>query len=324
VRRVLGPSADQAAIFGAVSDVVQSALDGYHVCLFSYGQTGSGKTHTMNGVPHDEAQRGIIPRAIAKILENAERLKLAGWEFELQCSFIEIYNEALRDLLGQEGPGRAGRQLEGSCIKHNPNGHTEVRAHDSMSPCHGRGLSQSDATIGVGVRMRSTHRQGLIGKRVPQVVGATKVAVDSQAVALELITRAAKARSTDATNMNATSSRSHSVFTLHITGRHEESGVQLLGSLNLVDLAGSERLARSGAEGQRQKETCAINKSLSSLGDIFQARLAWLCTLRTWAPDNVLYLADPRCHHTELQQVYAAASMYVLLGFVQHRLRFSR
>ena len=45
----------------------------------------------------------------------------------------------------------------------------------------------------------------------------------------------------------------------------------LQGSLNLVDLAGSERLARSQAEGQRAKEACSINKSLSALGDVFAA-----------------------------------------------------
>jgi kinesin family member C1 len=105
-----------------------------------------------------------------------------------------------------------------------------------------------------------------------QVAGATRMVVDSEAVARDLVERAARARATDATAMNAVSSRSHSVFTLHITGVHEGSGCRLLGSLNLVDLAGSERLARSQAEGQRQKETCAINKSLSSLGDIFSVR----------------------------------------------------
>ena len=111
-----------------------------------------------------------------------------------------------------------------------------------------------------------------------QVVGATRERIDSEAAALRLITQAARARSTDATNMNAASSRSHSVFTLYISGRHEEGGVELLGSLNLVDLAGCERLQRSGAEGARQKETCAINKSLSSLGDIFQVcSMALLC-----------------------------------------------
>lgn len=71
--------------------------------------------------------------------------------------------------------------------------------------------------------------------------------------------------------MNDVSSRSHAVFALRITGRNEASGTQLKGSLNLVDLAGSERLARSLAAGDRARETCAINKSLSALGDVFAA-----------------------------------------------------
>ncbi len=56
----------QAAVFEEVSDLVQSALDGYKVCLFSYGQTGAGKTHTMQGSRSFEGQ-GIIPRSIAKV-----------------------------------------------------------------------------------------------------------------------------------------------------------------------------------------------------------------------------------------------------------------
>ena len=71
--------------------------------------------------------------------------------------------------------------------------------------------------------------------------------------------------------MNATSSRSHTLFMLYITGEHEAAGTRLAGCLVLVDLAGSERVARSGAEGARLKEACAINKSLSSLGDVFTA-----------------------------------------------------
>ena len=44
--------------------------------------------------------------------------------------------------------------------------------------------------------------------------------------------------------MNAVSSRSHSVFTLYITGRHEASGQRLQGALNLVDLAGRSAMSR--------------------------------------------------------------------------------
>lgn len=130
-------------MFEAVSEMVQSALDGYHVCLFSYGQTGSGKTHTMNGVPTCDTQRGIIPRAVSKILESEERKRGTGWEYTLQATFIEIYNESLRDLLGEEN-GRPGKQLEGSCIKHNPRGHTEV------CPIAGRSLA---VTVVAGIRI---------------------------------------------------------------------------------------------------------------------------------------------------------------------------
>jgi kinesin family protein C1 len=71
--------------------------------------------------------------------------------------------------------------------------------------------------------------------------------------------------------MNATSSRSHTLFMLYITGVHEAAGKKLEGCLNLVDLAGSERTERSGATGERMKEACAINKSLSCLADVFHA-----------------------------------------------------
>ena len=53
-------------MFSGVSELVQSALDGYHVCLFSYGQTGAGKTYTMQG-SDGPAGRGIIPRAVDKV-----------------------------------------------------------------------------------------------------------------------------------------------------------------------------------------------------------------------------------------------------------------
>jgi len=71
--------------------------------------------------------------------------------------------------------------------------------------------------------------------------------------------------------MNAESSRSHSVFTLHMTATHSKQGVTLHGQLDLVDLAGSERVEKSGVTGQALTEAKHINTSLSALSGVFLA-----------------------------------------------------
>lgn len=86
-----------------------------------------------------------------------------------------------------------------------------------------------------------------------------------------MLKRASQNRATGATNINERSSRSHSVFTLQLTGENKKTGERSSGLLNLIDLAGSERLSMSGSVGDRLKETQAINKSLSSLGDVIQS-----------------------------------------------------
>jgi len=85
----------------------------------------------------------------------------------------------------------------------------------------------------------------------------------------DLMDTAALHRATASTDMNAVSSRSHSIFSLYLTGTNEEMGATVTGTLHLCDLAGSERIARSGAEGDRLKEAININKSLSCLTDVF-------------------------------------------------------
>ena len=220
--RVFGPSSTQGEVFHEVSQLVQSALDGYKVCLFSYGQTGSGKTHTMLGDQHNEETRGIIPRAVAKVVEASQANAKKGWKYRMCASYVEIYNEQVRDLL------KAG------------SGHS-----DKHSIVHVDGVTE--------------------------VSGVNREPVESVDAAAGLVRRAAAARAVEATQMNAVSSRSHTIFMLYITGEHEASGSRLTGCLNLVDLAGSERVGRSGAAGARLKEACAINKSLSCLGDVFQA-----------------------------------------------------
>ncbi|XP_058453305.1 protein claret segregational [Malaya genurostris] len=97
---VFHPRTMQEDIFENVAPLIQSALDGYNVCIFAYGQTGSGKTYTMDGVPEE---MGVIPRTVDLIFNSIEDYKRLGWEYEIRVNFLEIYNEILYDLLDSSG-----------------------------------------------------------------------------------------------------------------------------------------------------------------------------------------------------------------------------
>merc|ERR1719182_53821 len=71
--------------------------------------------------------------------------------------------------------------------------------------------------------------------------------------------------------MNATSSRSHSIFTIKVHQKDDEDKNNVFAKLNLVDLAGSERQKGTGASGQTLKEGANINKSLSALSNVINA-----------------------------------------------------
>uniref|UniRef100_A0A5F9D813 Kinesin-like protein n=1 Tax=Oryctolagus cuniculus TaxID=9986 RepID=A0A5F9D813_RABIT len=78
-------------------------------------------------------------------------------------------------------------------------------------------------------------------------------------------------RTTEFTNLNEHSSRSHALLIVTVRGTDCSTGLRTTGKLNLVDLAGSERVGKSGAEGSRLREAQHINKSLSALGDVIAA-----------------------------------------------------
>ncbi|OAQ66303.2 kinesin motor domain-containing protein [Pochonia chlamydosporia 170] len=104
--RVFAPAVQNDEIFGEISQLVQSALDGYNVCIFCYGQTGSGKTYTMS------SEDGMIPRATHMIYDTMTKLREKSWEYTMEGSFVEVYNEELNDLLtpnDRSGEGRSKR-----------------------------------------------------------------------------------------------------------------------------------------------------------------------------------------------------------------------
>jgi len=79
------------------TDVLKSALEGFNGTIMCYGQTGAGKTYTMSGGRQSFKQRGIIPRTIAQLF--ADMRNLSDRDFKISVQYLEIYNEALYDLL---------------------------------------------------------------------------------------------------------------------------------------------------------------------------------------------------------------------------------
>ena len=98
------------------------------------------------------------------------------------------------------------------------------------------------------------------------VKGLLEIYVSSVQEVYEVMRRGGASRSVASTNMNAESSRSHSIFVITITQKNVETGSAKSGQLFLVDLAGSEKVGKTGASGQTLEEAKKINKSLSALG----------------------------------------------------------
>ncbi|XP_066543201.1 kinesin-like protein klp-3 [Amia ocellicauda] len=108
------------------------------------------------------------------------------------------------------------------------------------------------------------------GKAVT-VHGLTQIEVNTEDDILNIVELGEQNRTTASTKINIESSRSHLIVTLHVDGTDSASGVTSHGSLMLCDLAGSERISKTEATGQRLVEAAAINKSLTSLGQVFSA-----------------------------------------------------
>ena len=89
-------------------------MNGYESTIFAYGQTGTGKTYTMEGDLSKSEMHGVIPRSAAAIFSSLEEGELYK-EYCVRCSYLEIYNEELADLLlpgESELDNKKGTKLE--------------------------------------------------------------------------------------------------------------------------------------------------------------------------------------------------------------------
>eukprot|EP00312_Isochrysidales_sp_CCMP1244_P042941 CAMPEP_0202764932 /NCGR_PEP_ID=MMETSP1388-20130828/27125_1 /ASSEMBLY_ACC=CAM_ASM_000864 /TAXON_ID=37098 /ORGANISM="Isochrysis sp, Strain CCMP1244" /LENGTH=404 /DNA_ID=CAMNT_0049433451 /DNA_START=1 /DNA_END=1211 /DNA_ORIENTATION=- len=216
-----GPESGSSEVYARlVRRVVTAVIDGYNGACFAYGATGSGKTHTMLGQPQEP---GVMPEAVEELMAAA--LRDDDFDYKFGVSYVEIYNEKVKDLL-------------------NPDSQADLEVREDAK--HG------------------THIQG-----------AVELAVGSAAEIMEHMQRGSVYRTTEATNCNEVSSRSHAVLqvTVKAVQRYGEGGgsKRRLAKLSLIDLAGSERAYKTDNRGQRLVEGRNINRSLLSLANCINA-----------------------------------------------------
>ncbi|XP_029354965.1 kinesin-like protein KIF13B isoform X3 [Echeneis naucrates] len=96
--------AGQEVVFQCLGEsLLNNAFQGYNACIFAYGQTGSGKSYTMMG---SGDQPGLIPRLCSALFDRTQKEQREEESFTVEVSYMEIYNEKVRDLLDPKG----GRQ----------------------------------------------------------------------------------------------------------------------------------------------------------------------------------------------------------------------
>ncbi|XP_069075239.1 kinesin-like protein KIF17 [Pleurodeles waltl] len=123
--------------------LVEGVTEGYNGTIFAYGQTGSGKSFTMQGIRDPAVQRGIIPRAFEHIFESIQCAE--DTKFLVRVSYLEIYNEEIRDLLSKD----TKQNLQ---LKEHPELGIYVKAL-SMHTMHS--VAECENIMAIGLRNRS-------------------------------------------------------------------------------------------------------------------------------------------------------------------------
>ncbi|KAA0195806.1 hypothetical protein HAZT_HAZT000171, partial [Hyalella azteca] len=228
--------------------LLDRALQGYNACLFAYGQTGSGKTYSILG-SESGPDAGIIPRFCCDLFSRPEvKGRTAGSpslslpatpaqddervQFQVEMSYVEIYNEKLYDLVGEEDEEGAVREA------------LRVREHPTLGP-HIVGAAVHPITSYEQLKMWLCH-----GNR-ERSIAATGMNEKSS-------------RSHSVFTLKLTRTQTESVG-------GEELQHSRVSNISIVDLAGSERIGASGGYADRMKEGVCINKSLLTLGKVITA-----------------------------------------------------
>ncbi|GME69072.1 unnamed protein product [[Candida] boidinii] len=229
--RLFDEDAKQEDVYMATTKpLLDSVLDGFNATIFAYGATGCGKTFTVSGTPESP---GIIFSAMKDLFDRIEECKETKI-IELSVSYLEIYNEKIRDLL---------------------NANTSYSNNQDLTNIPSLELRE-DENKRITVRNLTTH----IPKSVEDV--------------MDMIVIGNRNRTVSPTEANATSSRSHAVLQINVVQRSRTADLKeehTFATLSIIDLAGSERASATKNRGVRLYEGANINKSLLSLGNCINA-----------------------------------------------------
>ncbi|KAM3186450.1 hypothetical protein ACTXT7_004295 [Hymenolepis weldensis] len=231
--RVFGPHSKQKDIYNEmVAPTVVEVLEGYNCTIFAYGQTGTGKTYTMTGERSDSLRYTWETDPTAGIVPRALNQIFSTLEAMSQGCDFSVRVSFL-ELYNEE-------------------------LFDL--------LSSGEGTVRLAIYDDSNKKGSVLVK------GLREVAVHNKDEVYSILEKGLLRRQTASTQLNAQSSRSHTVFTVTVHIKEscpEEDEVFLkIGKLNLVDLAGSENIGRSGALDKRAREAGSINQSLLTLGRV--------------------------------------------------------
>lgn len=188
------------------------------------------------------SQAGMIPRVLFRLFHYLDNHVA---DYTVKISFVELYNEELRDLLAPDLAAPSG----------------------SLQPMGKGGGVQNDQQASLKIFDDGS-------KKGVWIQGIEEVDVPNSKAALALLTKGSLRRQIAATKFNDHSSRSHSIFAITVHLKESVHGMDdmlKVGKLNLVDLAGSENIGRSGAENKRAREAGIINQSLLTLGRVINA-----------------------------------------------------
>uniref|UniRef100_S4RI91 Kinesin-like protein n=1 Tax=Petromyzon marinus TaxID=7757 RepID=S4RI91_PETMA len=142
---VYGGDAKQLDIYEeSFRPLVDSVLCGFNGTIFAYGQTGTGKTYTMEGVRSDPERRGVIPNSFEHIFTHISRSQNQPVP-EVRASYLEIYQEEIRDLLSRD----QSRRLE---LRERPD--TGIHVKD-LSSFVTKSAREIEHVMGIGNQNRS-------------------------------------------------------------------------------------------------------------------------------------------------------------------------